>query len=360
MQVDGISVAAAEAISDGLVASAYINPSHHLILVLKDGTQMDCGAVVDPNSPASFYIDANGHLISVSQDETESDLGEVGDLNSPASFYIDANGHLISVSRDENESDLGFTKPKSKLIFTSSGTLHKSSYPGATRFSFQIWGAGGGGASGGIRTSFGGGGGGYLEVEVPSTLVPESCEIVVGVGGAGGVGGVAGVGGQTGTAGGKSTVALLMPRQYPAGSTIEHKIGAGGGGAGAMVASGQTGSPDLSGGVGGYNTRPTINELRSVGLPVSGSDATPTVSGVDAPGSDNLGVGGVGLSSGVIVNASGILSLLGGDGGGRGGSSGSIALPGCIPGGGGSGGRLEGNPGADGARGEVRVTVYYD
>ena len=127
-----------------------------------------------------------------------------------------------------------------------------------------------------------------------------------------------------------------------------------------MIATGQTGNLDRSGGTGGYRTSPDRKTRLWVGLPVSGSTATPTVSGVNAPGSDNLGVGGTGLASDVMANIDGNISLLGGDGGGRGGNSGSAALPGITPGGGGAGGRLEGNKGADGARGEVRVTIHYD
>lgn len=325
MQVDGISVAAAEAIADASIVHGYVNGSEHLILVTKDGTQIDAGSVLPEDYPVSFYIDGNGHLIMVGHNEDETDLGQV-----QWPTYVPPPPPAPDPTH---------------VIFTSSGTLTKATYPEATRFAFQIWGGGGGGADG---NSFGGsgagGGGGYLEVVVPASLIPSTSTVTVGLGGAAGL------------PGGSSTVQLVKDAQFPADTTRTFVIGAGGGGGGfKATAAGQTAG---TGGLGGYSNAP--GSVIAMGEPQTGGNGTSSGNGTNAANYGSFGTGGFGLSSLVMAETLGNISVLGGDGGGRSGLNGIDANPGCIPAGGGAAGRGAGKSGGVGARGEVRVTVYYD
>lgn len=77
MEVDGISVAAAEAIKDGSVTSGYIAAgTGHLILVQFGGTEIDAGLVV-PNSVVDGEVDGDGHLILEKEDGSTIDIGQV-------------------------------------------------------------------------------------------------------------------------------------------------------------------------------------------------------------------------------------------------------------------------------------------
>lgn len=200
-------------------------------------------------------------------------------------------------------------------IFTESGTWTKPSR-GTIAF-VQVWSAGGGGArSNSAVNTAGGGGGGYAERFFPLQDLAATENITVGLGGTGRVSTRG-----SGTGGGASSFGthIVVP----------------GGGSG--IDGGEQGG--ASGGVGGGYPNSAFwlggNGSLSIGLS--------SIMGGGGGGGINQGSSGSGGSS------------VAGGAGGAGGYN-SNASPGNAPAGGGGG--AENGNGGNGARGEIRVTVF--
>lgn len=312
MDVDGISVEAAEAIKNGSVVSGYIAVTGHLILVQHGGTEIDAGVV----------------------------------------------SHLVLTS-----------------VFTADGIWYKTSNPGVTRVKFEIWGGGGGGGGGtATECGGGGGGGGFYEITILASDMPNSVNVFVGAGGAAGAPGAAGgVGGSS----------------YVTNASTGRSWGAGGGGGGLHSAvAGQfscgSGGGTKSNGTpapGATPAGPNSTAASTGWLIYDGGQGNIFSSGAQAQGGAAM-YGGGGGGGGVDGIASGS-SVYGGGGGGngnsstgtnsrlagksiRGGNGGAggagvaAGSPGSIPAGGGGGGAKAAVAGGAGARGEVRITAYYD
>lgn len=249
-----------------------------------------------------------------------------------------ASGNLGEIALGTNLSMSGSTlnvniaNVSDRQIFTSSGTWNKpSGFDSTAMVLIQVWSAGGGG--GGVNTS-GGGGGTYKYVLLPLASLGSSETVTIGAGGAHGSGGTDGNSGGTSSFG-------------------SHCLAYGGGG-------GQ-GSGNLGGAGGGVASTPTAaqqyNDVNSQGGEGVGSTTT-------VPGTAGYYIGGGGGSnqtgSGGIYN-NGKASVYGGGGGGGFGGSGGASQYGGNGGGNGSPGSAPGGGGGangDGARGEVRVTVF--
>lgn len=327
--VTGITVAKALQIENASIISGAVSESTgHLILTTKGGSTIDAGLVSD--------VDAT--------------------INNIVNGRIDPNKHLILVKNSGEEIDLGPVYPvPTKVVYTENGTFVKADYPGLTRVKVELFGGGGGGGgahpgSGGSTTeeSSGGGGGagGYFEIELLASALIDSVNVVVGSGGAGGF--KSGV--EANRVGGRGGMTEF---QNPIPSLNLLSISTGGGGGGCSINA--TPAVERSGGNGGQ--MPDTLELLPIGeMGSSASEAAPGVNqlssvyrspakgvwgrknSTDTPRRKSLyaGYGGGGTADG--------------DGGG-------------VPGGGGGGGARDGygsGTGGNGARGEVRVTVYYD
>jgi hypothetical protein len=213
------------------------------------------------------------------------------------------------------------------LVYTSSGTFTKASYPGLKAIRIRAVGGGGGGGSaatastGNHSAGGGGGGGGYAEKFVQAVSLATSETVTVGAGGSGGSGG-----GGVGSAGGSSWL----------GSFISANGGLGGqtfGNVALMVGA--------LGGAGG--TAPT-GDFKASGGPGGIGHGYATLAHGGHGGSSIFGGGGAGMYDG----AGGAIN---------------IGNPGIVYGGGGGGaavnaGSAAGASGGAGAPGVVLVEVY--
>jgi len=351
--VDGITAARAQEIEDASVVSGDINSLNgHLILTTAGGTDIDAGQVVDSTDP---YV----------------------------SSAIDSSGHLQLTQKTGAVDDLGFVHKSPTIVdITASGSFLKASYAGMVRAKIEIWGAGGGG-SGGRNGSEGGGGGGggYQSVLLEAADLPTTLTCTVGAGGVG-ASGLAGVP----TGGGSSSVTGFPNSQ---------SLGAGGGGGAANPSSGagwfagggggfsnsgaasnggtaSTTAPGDGGGMGGGVTGsviPTSQAGGGRGGASSGVDGTSAYfgggggGGTSSPNSSVFGGGG-GAPGWNTTQKQGGQSIHGGDGAISDAGVNGDGFTGGIPGGGGSGGSTRTTAGStrggDGARGHIRITVYYD
>lgn len=325
--VTGITVAKALQIENASIISGAVSESTgHLILTTKGGSTIDAGLVSD--------VDAT--------------------INNIVNGRIDPNKHLILVKNSGEEIDLGPVYPvPTKVVYAENGTFVKADYPGLTRVKVELFGGGGGGGGahpdGGADSSGGGGGaGGYFEIELPASALIDSVNVVVGSGGAGGFKS----GTEANRVGGSGGITEFQNPVTVASLNLL-SISTGGGGGGSSTAA--LAAVERSGGNGGQ--MPDTLELLPIGeMGSSASEAAPGVNelssvyrrpakgvwgrknSTDTPRRKSLyaGYGGGGTADG--------------DGGG-------------VPGGGGGGGARDGygsGTGGNGARGEVRVTVYYD
>lgn len=208
----------------------------------------------------------------------------------------------------------GGTTSVSTQTFTESGTWTKPASGSMARI--QVWGGGGGGI-GYYQSGAGGGGGGYCEAIVPLSTLAASETVVIGAGGVKGV--------NAATAGGSSSFGSVV-------------TALGGGGA-------------TGGGFGGLPS--TANEIND-----SGRDPATIGVGIWAGGEGagylgyacNSMFGGGGGGNTSAANSHGV-SVFGGNGGIN------STTPAQAPGGGGYGAPTN-NAGGNGARGEVRITVW--
>jgi len=194
------------------------------------------------------------------------------------------------------------------VYYTSSGTFTKATYPWLRAIRVKVQAGGGGG---GCETGGGGGGGGgaYREAFITNISgLDASITVTTGAGGAG-----SNVTASSGATGGASSFGSIVSAGGGGGS------GNGGGGQGSSVGSG--GDLAVSGSSGGVGLRTLTISSNGFGGPGGGS---------------HLGGGG---------RADGPATAL------------SNGNPGLIYGGGGSGGRLNGN-GGSGANGIVIVELY--
>ncbi len=169
-----------------------------------------------------------------------------------------------------------------QVIFTSSGTFLKASYPGARAFRIRVVGGGGsgagaGGASGGMNSyGTGGGSGAYAESLITDlATVPSSVAVTVGAGGA-----ATAAGAIDGNAGGASSFGSL--------------VAAGGGGGGYTKPNTALGGY-VQGGTPGVATAGQIQQGGSPGGQGAGRD---TLSQSGNGGSSIFGGGGFGPATG--------------------------------------------------------------
>lgn len=215
--------------------------------------------------------------------------------------------------------------PASIQTFTSSGTWTK---PAVGRLAIvEAWGGGGGGNSQTNDTA-GGSGGEYVTYSFPLSALGDTETVMVGAGGVG-----SSAGGNSGSDGGISSF----------GSHLTARGGLGG-------------IDD------GFVTPTPGSAAAADGASVTGSSHKLIVSYSSGYGSDTtVGVGGpsiFGGGGGAAADNEGGTSVFGGDGGrGYDSTAGAHSIDGEAPAGGGGGSRDTEEPGGDGARGEVRVTV---
>jgi len=193
-----------------------------------------------------------------------------------------------------------------RQVFTADGTWNKPS--SGTVAKIEVWGGGAGGGGGVIGGGEGGDGGTHRSLLVPLSELSSSESVTVGSGGTGTTS-------ASGNAGGASSFGSHLTA--PAGLDLNRKNSFGGGAGGNKSETPEDGESTYLSGAGG-------------GGGADGGNGVPA------------GVGGT--------------SIGGGDGGAGGDSS--NGSNGSAPGGGGGGGDRFGYTGGDGARGEVRVTVW--
>lgn len=254
--------------------------------------------------------------------------GNVGEIT--LGTRLSMSGSTLNVDNNTND----------RQIFTSSGTWTKpSGFDSSSMVLIECWGGGGG------SNVSGGGGGSYKSRFIPLSSLGSTETVTVGAGGSG----YSGSGNGTPGSGGNSSF----------GSHI--------------TAYGGSGGPN-TGGFGGAGGGFASNTPNSVTNDTGGQGYGANNVTVATPGYETGGGGGYnGGSSGKILGA---LSVYGGGGGsgangnnpggtsqfggngGAGVTSGTGGSP-TAPGGGGGGGQSGGDSrGVDGARGEVRVTVF--
>lgn len=208
--------------------------------------------------------------------------------------------------------------------FTSSGTWNKPAGIADDQIVMvELWGGGGGGSRSGGTSSGGGGGGGYARAMFRAVDLPSSVSVTIGAGGLGRTGSQG-----DGAAGGNTTFGSLLT--------------AFGGGA-AQVATGGGGGTPWAAGVAGAAGGNAASIYHGGG----GASGSGTPAGGNAMHGGGGGGGGSGGAGGVSVH------------GGNGGAAGDgtpTATAGSAPGGGGGGGANV--DGANGGRGECRVTIF--
>ncbi|QGZ17228.1 hypothetical protein SEA_GIANTSBANE_24 [Arthrobacter phage Giantsbane] len=286
------------------VVTGSINEMGNLILVTRDGTQIDAGSSI-PTVPIASDIQAGRVELA---DDTEAAASTATDKAlTPANLKAIPGNRLMQTVR-----------------YTSSGIFTKGSFPMAKAIRVRLVGGGGGGGAGrpattGQHSSGGGGGGGaYAEKWITVASLAATETVTVGAGGAGTS--------TQGTAGGTTT--------------FGSHCGAGGGGGG-NTASAQTVLVIALGG--------------TPGVALSGDLLINGGAGHHGLGYATLGIGGEGGTS-----------QLGGSGMGSGGPSGAGAYPGGVGQGygGGGGGSAQNQDaagvtnGANGAPGIVLVDVF--
>lgn len=234
--------------------------------------------------------------------------------------------------------------------FSGNGTWTKPTGFTVKQVRVQAWGAGGGGGAGGslatavvAKGGGGGGGGAYAERIYLASDLSATETVNIGVSGTGGTPGVAGVAGGAGGIGGNTTFGSRLTA-YGGGGGAGGAISAavtGGGGGGGIGGAGATGS--TSGGAGGLPTAATNG--------VSGQGVTGAVATGTSANSYFGGAGGAGINTTPTAGAVGGSSIMGGAGGGTGGSH--SATPANVSGGAGgnSGTYTAGGGGAYGTDG---------
>lgn len=195
------------------------------------------------------------------------------------------------------------------LIFTSSGTFTKASYPGFKAVRARAIGAGGAGGGAPVATTAGnhsqgggGGGGGYAERFIIDTSLATSISVTVGAGGAPVSGGTGGAGGQSafsslcvangGSGGGTATNQVLMV------AALGGQPGAGF--SGDFLASGspgEAGTGNASLGIGGMGGSSMYGGGGAGSYTGAGAGSTP---GADAPAYGGGGGGAQGNSNAPI------------------------------------------------------------
>lgn len=262
-------------------------------------------------------------------------------------------------------------------VFTSNGTWTKPSMSANANVLVEVWGAGGGG--GGVNTGNNGGGGGgggsYSAFVGKLSDFASSVSVVVGTGGTGGASGS-----NNGSAGGSSSFGGLVLAYGGGGGGYATASDDGrGGGGGGLTSVGGTASGSASAGAGGgpaggaatgasptdtYGGGGGSNAYTKVGGSAimfggGGGGSGRNGGGNASAGGSSIkggGGGGGGVSTGGTAGTGGV-SLVGGGGGGAGGTQ-ADGSDGTTPGGGGGGAGGASFAGGNGARGEVRVTVY--
>jgi hypothetical protein len=274
-EVTVFTAARSQQIEDTSIISGRIEGSNgHLMLIKNNGSEVDAGAI-------SFF------------QATDTAAGSV-EL-ATAAEVLDGTDAQRAVTPAALAALPG-VRYSTKIVYTSSGSFNKASYPGMKALRVRLVGGGGGGGAGrpaatGNHSSGGGGGaGGYAEKWITAASLAATETVTVGAGGTGTS--------TQGTAGGTTTFGA--------------HCGAGGGGGG-NTASDQTLLVPALGGTPGVGTAGDIM--------IAGA------SGNMGFGYATLGVGGEGGTS-----------MLGGGGSGSGGPSGAGAYAGGAGGGYGAGG----------------------
>ena len=237
-------------------------------------------------------------------------------------FIVYLDGKFYSLS-DPNNADL--SNEKFKYVLTTSGTLDisliKSAKDPNTPVLVQAW-AGGGGGSRASGSGEGGGGGAFAEFWYILNDLPDVISYTIGAGGAGRSGSNG-----NGVDGGDTIFNATL-----------YAYGGQGGGAGAK------GGSSLGGNVNGSTGN--ANDIHG-----GGGGSTNSNNG----GAASWGGGGGGAGNAVGgYNSAGGQSKFGGNGGGAASSTGQN---GSTPGGGGGATSNNGTAG-NGARGEIRVTIF--
>lgn len=179
------------------------------------GSHGSISFATDVNNPSSaavrLVIQENGRIDIGSSDttgallvlDTKTNSGDPTGVNG-GMYY---NSNLGKFRCYENGEWVNcISAPPSRVVFTSSGTFTKASYPGLKGIRVQCQGGGGGSAgaaatgAGQSSAGGGGGGGGYAEVYVPASSLASSVTVTVGAGGSGGAAGA-----NDGTAGGTTS-----------------------------------------------------------------------------------------------------------------------------------------------------------
>lgn len=184
--ITGLTSARMLEIENASVVNGYIDELGHLILVTKAGLQIDAG-------PITTFL------------ATEEAAGGI-ELATPteAQAGTDTQRAVTPFGLASVLSTIqGYRPMGAPIIFTSSGTFSKASYPGLRAVRVRAVGGGGGGGGapaatvGNHSAGGGGGGGGYSESFIPTASLFTDETVTVGAGGSGGVSGFGGTGGAT-------------------------------------------------------------------------------------------------------------------------------------------------------------------